>query len=338
MNQIKGRLKGLLGIALAAGVTVSTTMPVCAAAYVVDANSNLTSDAYLSSIDITADTQINPGDTIEVIGGRTNPDDDEYPDGRTVWYNVYVDDVRQTAWTGSGYLGEASGGYVNLGDYTWTAPDNGGYYEVANIYTDVRSIREEDGVTKGNYYFILDLKSVVIRSQDQAVSDNGSSAVVSSNDNTPATDNSYEARVQTEKNLSTDNFNASAVLAALPADVKEAAGIKLSEDGSSLISSVPVFNLSQIRTAEGFAAAIGNVSKAVTGETLMIYTQSPVAFTNAALETISNSGQDFVYMFTYKGKSYVVTIPKGTKITLDGSNCEGPLYIGAKYGKVEVLN
>ena len=55
------------------------------------------------------------------------------------------------------------------------------------------------------------------------------------------------------------------------------------------------------------------------------------------MNSIEEMNKDFVYMFTYKGHLYKVTIPAGSKVDLRGAKSAGPLFIGAVQGITEIL-
>lgn len=147
----------------------------------------------------------------------------------------------------------------------------------------------------------------------------------------------YEEFVKAEEAVPVDNFVSEASVATIPAEVK--ASVDTTEGQSAAI-----YNLSNITTTRGFVAAINKISAtnvantSVAGEQpIVVYSKEPMVFNADAVAAIGKLNTTFEYMFNYNGKTYKISIPAGTMMNLEGTRFAGPLYLGTKFGSIEII-
>ncbi len=130
-----------------------------------------------------------------------------------------------------------------------------------------------------------------------------------------------EEQIKEEEALPVTSFVSAEAVNALPAEVKA--------DTTGEV----VFNVSQITSTRGFVAAVDKIVKENAEETnVTFYSANPFAFNVDSLFALTNANKEFVYMFTYNGQLYKITIPAGAKIDMAGQRFAGPLFIGAQLG------
>lgn len=148
----------------------------------------------------------------------------------------------------------------------------------------------------------------------------------------------YEEFVKAEEAVPVENFTSEASMAAIPAEVK-------ARTEANLEGSAAIYNLSNISTARGFISAVNKISainaannSAVSELPIVVYSKEPMVFNTEAIAAIGNLNTTFEYIFNYNGNTYKVSIPAGTIMNLEGTRFAGPLYLGSKFGSVEVIN
>lgn len=107
------------------------------------------------------------------------------------------------------------------------------------------------------------------------------------------------------------------------------------------------YNFSAYATPQGVEAGIKQIIQASVMNTLAeneklpvtVYSDKPFAFNKSIINTICNSNVDFIYIFVHNGHVYRLTIPVGTdaSMLLQETQVEGPMYIGALLGTVELI-
>jgi len=148
-----------------------------------------------------------------------------------------------------------------------------------------------------------------------------------------AEEKAYEALVKNEESIQIEALASSTQTISLPSEVQN-----ITEKGEA------VYDLSRLQTTKGIVKAIENLNSVISPgvvapskEQVNVYTSSPIAFNAQIVDAISQLNSDFVYMFKYKGSLYRIKIPAKTKMDLKGASFQGPLFLAANYGTVEII-
>ncbi len=106
------------------------------------------------------------------------------------------------------------------------------------------------------------------------------------------------------------------------------------------------YNLTKITTTQGFVSAVEKIATNVKSQnaannrnaaSVIVYSERPMTFSVDILDAVSAADVDFSYIFRHGGKLYRITIPRGTKVDLDASKYEGPLFVGRLLGTTQVI-
>lgn len=111
---------------------------------------------------------------------------------------------------------------------------------------------------------------------------------------------------------------------------------------SETVSALPAgtYNFSNFVTTKGFVAGLNKAvqTDAETKE-VTVYTKKPFVFSNALIKAINEGGKDLVYMFSYKGHVYSITIPANVDANtlIEKGGFSGPLFIGLQLGTTKLI-
>lgn len=248
------------------------------------------------------------------------------------WYEYIINGGKcksasdRTVAEGKTWIGKAASVDEELGSYYITVAANSG---MAYDYAEFEGGETATGTLNadGSYTFGHITKAISIFFKRIISNTNNSS---SSDD---AKEESVEALIAREAGTPITEFTSDVALGRIPEAARRL--------GAS-------YNLSSITTVKGFAATVKKIAEAVNAQnagkrgagkvtSVTIYSDTPMNFTDDILQTIEDSGIDFIFIFMYEGEMYKVTIPGAAKIDFDGHICEGPLFIGKLLGTTEVI-
>ena len=333
MNEIKRRLKSLLGVGLAAVMCLSMSN----VAYAADTYEvKVTNDALSNNYDLN-DISVKNGDTLNQ-GDVFNFSVENCTSGAYLEYSIDLDGSVVSSCSGDSALyggvnsRNSSASYTLSGDdtsYKVNSIQYGKKLDDGSIDSSVMCIH--DGST---FLFKLSLLSANKQTPAATTEDTDNNTQVNTDNNTQSsTDNNTQAETDNyietanrEAELDINDFSTTAAMSNAPSDVK-----------AYVPDTVKTYNLSSITTLKGFVASINKIAEATASDNIYVYTSNPMSFDNETLEALSGTGKDFVYMFTYNKVDYKITIPKNSTFRLDSDVPQGPLYIGSKLGTVSVL-
>ena len=330
MNEIKRRLKSLLGVGLAAVMSLSMSGVVYAAeanTYEVKVTNYILANNYeLNSISVNNGDTLNQGDVFSFSVQDTTS-------GAYLEYSIELDGSVVSRCSGDTALYGGMNGRNSSASYTVAGDDTS--YTVSSIQYGKKladgSIDSSVMCITDGSTFLFKLSLTSANKQTPAATtestDNGTGSVTNnSNNNSQTETNNYLDTANWEAGLDINAFCSAAALANVPSDVK-----------AQVPDTAKLYNLSGIRTLKGLAALIKKIAAATASDTIYIYTGKPMPIDNETLEVLSGTGKNLVYMFTYGSADYRISIAKNSTFRLDGTGAQGPLYIGSRLGTASVL-
>ena len=274
---------------------------------------------------------VNNGAVTNNYGGKVNG-------GTTLnqWYEYIINGGKCTSVSDSkvveekNWIGKADSNDETLGShYITVKADDGMIFDHAEL--EGGEIATGTLNADGSYTFGNITKAIsIFFKQITGSTDNVGSSENSSDDIKAESD---EGLIVREEVILLSEFTSGAALAKIPEAARRLGA---------------TYNLSGITTNKGFAAAINKICENVNIQnadsrrtekitSVTIYSDRPMNINAEILETIENSGIDFIFIFIHEGKMYKVTIPRGAVIDFNGHVCEGPLYFGRIFGTTEEI-